>query len=519
MLKFTLKKKEGMIIKNLYCAYYTNSDAITQYMTNMIQLEDNDKVLEPSAGEGIFIESLLRQNKLIYVDALDMNSDAITILKNKFASLQENISIRETDTLFDSELDLYNMFGGHYDKIIGNPPYGAWQDYDKRNLLKKKYPGYYVKETYTLFLLRCLSVLKNGGKLSFIIPDTFMFLNMHENLRKTLLQNAIINQILIFPSKFFPGVNFGYSNLSIITLTKTDNTQEALSNSVNIIKGFKEVDELPGISLGIIPPHLKSINVCQQDIFNNKNSRFLIDCSDSSIDLNRIPSTLGDVANIVTGFYSGDNIRFIRAKDKNIKGAKKYAIVEAKDVSEHADNTGILDPEKSYVPYIKTASKRRYLREEDEWFLRWDAETIDYYQTNKKSRFQNSQFYFKKGICIPMVKSRTIRASLMENRVFDQAIVGIFPHNDNMLMYILAFMNSDIACKMIHIINPTANNSSNYVKQIPFIMPQRTELEYITTLVEKLLSALRANDSETSTNLHNQLNKYFDSLYSPKLNS
>ena len=204
-------------MKNLYCAYYTNSDAITQYMTEMIQLEDNDKVLEPSAGEGIFIESLLQQKRAISIDALDMNENAVSILMSKFASTHDNISIRKTDTLLDSELDLYNMFGGYYDKVIGNPPYGAWQDYDKRNILKKKYSGYYVKETYTLFLLRSLSVLKPDGKLSFIIPDTYMFLNMHENLRKTLLQNAVINQILIFPSKFFPGVNFGYSNLSIIT--------------------------------------------------------------------------------------------------------------------------------------------------------------------------------------------------------------------------------------------------------------------------------------------------------------
>lgn len=506
-------------MKNLYCAYYTNSDAITQYMTEMIQLEDNDKVLEPSAGEGIFIESLLQQKRAISIDALDMNENAVSILMSKFASTHDNISIRKTDTLLDSELDLYNMFGGYYDKVIGNPPYGAWQDYDKRNILKKKYSGYYVKETYTLFLLRSLSVLKPGGKLSFIIPDTYMFLNMHENLRKTLLQNAVINQILIFPSKFFPGVNFGYSNLSIITLTKTDNSEQALNNKINILKGFKDVNELPGIARGEIPSHLKSVNLCQQDILKNKNSRFLIDCSDCSIDLNKITTTLGDIADIVTGFYSGDNTRFIRAIDKNVKGAKKYDVVNPEDITENADNTGTLEAGKSYIPYIKSASKKRYIRDDDEWFLRWDSETINFYQTNKKSRFQNSQFYFKKGICIPMVKSSTIRASIMENRVFDQAIVGIFPHSDNMLMYILAFMNSDIACKMIHILNPTANNSSNYVKQIPFIMPDETELLRISNIVKMLIDALHTGNINQSADLHNQLNNYFDTLYSSVLNN
>ena len=70
--------------------------------------------------------------------------------------------LKRTDTLVDEQLDCFGAIGGHYDKVIGNPPYGAWQDYDKRDLLKKKYPSQYVKETYSLFLLRCISVLKIG---------------------------------------------------------------------------------------------------------------------------------------------------------------------------------------------------------------------------------------------------------------------------------------------------------------------------------------------------------------------
>lgn len=205
-------------MKNIYCSYYTNSEAITAYMTKRLELQAGDRILEPSSGEGIFIESILNEEKNVEIEALDMNFQAIEVLKRKFVNNKQVVEIRETDTLFDSQLDMYAMFNGYYDKVIGNPPYGAWQDYDRRKELKRKYKGYYVKETYSLFLLRCLSVLREDGILSFIIPDTFLFLNMHENLRKTLLRNAEILEVLIFPSKFFPGVSFGYSNLSIITL-------------------------------------------------------------------------------------------------------------------------------------------------------------------------------------------------------------------------------------------------------------------------------------------------------------
>lgn len=132
---------------------------------------------------------------------------------------------------------------------------------------------------------------------------------------------------------------------------------------------------------------------------------------------------------------------------------------------------GIENVSEGYIPYIKSAPSERYVRNTDEWFVRWDTGTIDFYNKNKKSRFQNSEYYFKTGIGIPMVKASTIRAFLMKDRVFDQSIVGIFPKDSSRLYYMLALMNSSAINKLIHLINPTANNSSNYVKLIPYKEP------------------------------------------------
>ena len=190
-----------------FCSYYTDSEDITNYMASMLEVNDGDVILEPSAGSGLFIDELLRTNKTVHIDGLDIDKKAITILKEKYKNnpsvniretdtlfdreldkfQQTDLWLKNTDTLFDEELDFFESVGGHYSKVIGNPPYGAWQDYEKRDLLKKKYIGQYVKETYSLFLLRCISVLKMHGKLSFIIPDTFMFLNLHHKLRSFLL--------------------------------------------------------------------------------------------------------------------------------------------------------------------------------------------------------------------------------------------------------------------------------------------------------------------------------------------
>ena len=534
-LKDKLKKtlKEMAFMKDLFCSYYTNSADITSYMATRLGVEEGDIILEPSAGEGTFIDEIICSGKNVHIDALDIDERAIAILHEKYKN-NPAIAVRKADTLFDSELDTYDimrlwlkqtdtltdeeldyfsMVGGHYSKVIGNPPYGAWQGYERRDLLKKKYVGHYVKETYSLFLLRCISVLKLHGRLSFIIPDTFLYLNMHSRLREVLLTKTKIEEILIFPSNFFPGVSFGYSNLSIITLERCE-TNLAQENRINIFQGFRSSYEFHYTlnSENLTPSHIKKYSLRQADILNMSKCRFVFGESKHISLLNSGEKTLGDVANIVTGFYTGNNKKFIRVLNESVRGAKGYNEIDVEKVYDCTSTAGI-DVTDGYVPYIKSSSKRRYLREKDEWFVKWDCPTIKFYHTDKKARFQNSSFYFKTGVGIPMVKSSTIKAFLMQDRVFDQSIVGIFPQNPDNLYYLLALMNSDTINNLIHVINPTANNSANYIRQLPYIEPSAELKNTISVLVKQIIALLQDGKDNEANIVHKKINDFICEIY------
>lgn len=77
-------------------------------MVSKLGVVDNDIILEPSAGEGIFIDEVLETSKTVQIDALDINSDAISILKKKYED-NTAVVVRETDTLLDEQLDIYSM--------------------------------------------------------------------------------------------------------------------------------------------------------------------------------------------------------------------------------------------------------------------------------------------------------------------------------------------------------------------------------------------------------------------------
>ena len=52
------------------CSYYTDSEDITNYMASMLEVNDGDVILEPSAGSGLFIDELLRTNKTVHIVSL-----------------------------------------------------------------------------------------------------------------------------------------------------------------------------------------------------------------------------------------------------------------------------------------------------------------------------------------------------------------------------------------------------------------------------------------------------------------
>ena len=493
-------------MKDQFCSFYTNSEDITFYMSSRLGIHNGDIILEPSAGEGIFIDEVLKTRKKVHIDDLDINDDAISILQKKYDD-NPDVDVRKTDTLFDSQLDKYdisqlwlkqtdtlldeqldffNSTGGHYTGVIGNPPYGAWQDYERRDRLKKKYVGQYVKETYSLFLLRCISVLKLNGRLSFIIPDTFLYVNMHTKLRELLLKKTKIEEIIIFPSKFFPGISFGYSNLCIITLERSE-MQVAINNSVKIYRGFKKSEEFRRLIVNdTLPSYIENFNLKQSDVLSNPQHRFVFADNQIVSLLKKTTVNLGDIADVVTGFYTGNNKKFIKAASDTVKGAKNYEVIDQSMIVDNSSTDGEPNLSEAYIPFIKSASETRYVRNHEDWYVRWDSETVSFYKADKKARFQNSDYYFKTGIGIPMVKSSKIKAFLMQNRVFDQSIVGIFPKDKAKLNYILALMNSDIINQIIHIINPTANNSANYIKLIPYIEPSCSALKIINDLVNKI---------------------------------
>lgn len=489
-----------------YQAYYTKSDPILNYMTGMLHFAPHDYILEPCGGDGVFVDKIIEQNSDIRINVFELNPTAVIGLKKKYSSKQ-NISIKETDTLLDETIISCSQM---YDKIIGNPPYGARNDEKKKDILSKLYSNLYTKESYTLFLYACTRCLKENGELCFIVPDTFLSLHRHLSIRKFLLTNTQIKELALFPSSFFPGINFGYANLCIITLEKCSNISLNLNNEIIIRTNFKTVDELASSACGT-----RKI-VSQKSVYESVGSAFIFNSTDKIVELinDKELKKIGDIASCVTGFYSGDDKKYLHPINNEIKNSKKYICAKVENVrttslSQQEKEIGISEID-CLVPIVK-GGNIEYVKP-NAWFMDWSTHAISEYKQSKKCRFQNSDFYFKNGIGIPMIRSSKLTGALIEGRLFDQSIVGVFPKDETWVHYLLGFFNSSVCTDLIKAINPSTNNSANYIKKIPFIIPCEEIKSTIDSLVKKIVSIIKNGGSDIDIE-KKKIDDIFSNLY------
>ena len=475
-------------------------------MTGMLNFDPHDEILEPCGGDGVFIDKILEHNPDAHVNIFELNTSAVIGLKEKY-SAKPGISVKETDTLLDTEIISCTQ---RYDKIIGNPPYGARNDEKKKNLLNKLYSDLYTKESYTLFLYACTRCLKENGELCFIIPDTFLSLHRHLSIRKFLLTNTKIRELALFPSSFFPGINFGYANLCIITLKKSSEISQNMNNEIVIRTNFKSVEELENSNCGT-----RKI-ISQKSVYDGVGSAFMFNSTDKVASLinNEDLKKIGDIASCVTGFYSGNDKNYLHPLNSEIKNSKKYICakienIRKSDLSQEEKVSGITEDD-YLVPIVK-GGNIEYVKP-NHWFMDWSAQAISEYKQSKKCRLQNSDFYFKNGIGIPMIRSSKLTGALIEESLFDQSIVGVFPKEEKWIFYLLGFFNSSVCTELINAINPSTNNSANYIKKIPFIVPCDETKNKVDALVQNIIATLKNGDTNIETD-KKEIDEIFANLY------
>jgi adenine-specific DNA-methyltransferase len=340
-------------------SYYTSADT-AQYMTDWLIDDKHLNILEPTAGDGVFIESLQVTAKFL---DLKLNITAVELETKPYESLMTRRGVKAVH----SDFHLFNC--PPVDAVIGNPPFVRFRHLSKKDLGAAEKAGRAVigrdldisGSIWLSIILHAIQAVKVNGKIAFVIPADSVYVryarpfweyicNHFGNVRVVRCQERLFPEILQDVILLFAD-SFGMSTNSV-TCEDFETFEDVIrdrSTGVNVIP------------IGEILSGKKPFMKVHMSISDRKWLEEIEERCQKAI----------EYAKFNIGYVSG-NKKYFHPSEKDIKefsipkASLKDAVVTARKLSKSGYLTSEIDEglEKVWLPNPKNISpgEAKYIR-------------------------------------------------------------------------------------------------------------------------------------------------------------
>ncbi|AKA72308.1 class I SAM-dependent methyltransferase [Clostridium scatologenes] len=306
--------REDATTQKLRGAYYTPeklAEFIVKQFEKDIKSGNIKTILEPSCGDGVFLDELSKNRYIHNVDLIlgvEIEKEEAKKAKNKAI---ENIKIVNDDfiSLYDKELK-----NKKYDLIIGNPPYIRYQYLtdEQRSvqsdiLVHNGMKSNKLINAWVCFLVAAVELLNENGNIAFVIPAEILQVAYAEDLR--LFLSNMLEKIIIIT---FQELIFQNIEQEVVVLIGKKNSKRALKSSKISIKQLKNLDCLDSTKL-------KKVQYQSIEHTKGKWTKYFVEDIHASLiekikEDNRF-TTLGRMGKVNVGITTGNNDYFSVTKD------------------------------------------------------------------------------------------------------------------------------------------------------------------------------------------------------------
>ena len=410
-----------------------------------------------------------------YGSILNISQVDFAALYARVEEVRGDISLFREMVLNDVEplIRVAEIMAQKYDVVVTNPPYmGSGNMCAKLSEhIKKVYPNT-KNDLSTVFMEKTLKMCNSHGYMSMINIPVWMFLPSYEKLRINILENnTYIN--MIHPGRGIFGSDFGTTTFVIGKrhITGYRGNYHRLFDKQGEVESIetREQQFLSG----------KGVYIPQQEIFSQ------IPCSpvaywvsQKAVDAYKYCQLMSDVGQSTKGIITGDNDRYMRLWWEVQTSRINFDATSDDDAARSA---------MKWFPCTKGGNFRKWYGNK-EYIMNWENRGYRILNDAKIEKRHSQDYYnhlkFKQGISWSVLTASTRSFRIENQNLIEHVGMAIFPHNSDLNMYVLGFMNSAVCAYYLTFLSPTVAVNAGEIGRLPLCI----EMEH-KPVVENLVSS------------------------------
>ena len=291
---------EDASAQKLRGAYYT-PPAIASFILHWgINGSTGTDILEPSCGDGVFLEQMARENMLFH------HATAIEFEEEE-AQKARAIGLHDTDVI---NADFHRFCldtEQRFDLVVGNPPFIRYQYYEKgqQTLASEIFKNAGLKRSkltnaWVTFVVGSSLLLKEHGKMGFVIPSELLQVTYAQQLRKYLASTFNKINIISFENLVFEEIQ----QEVVLLLCERTGTGEHLIEHIEV----KDAEALQQLD-----PHRLKLPTKQIDFHTDKWTYYFLEKEEldflSKVRVDNM-TMIGTYADVEVGITTGSNDYF-----------------------------------------------------------------------------------------------------------------------------------------------------------------------------------------------------------------
>lgn len=382
----------------------------------------------------------------------------------------DTYGLDETEDQIKELVTIGKVMAQKYWVVSTNPPYATVSNLSVNinNYVKKYFPDSKA-DMFSVFIERCLQMIKQCGYEAMITMHSWMFLSSFEKLRKKMMSTETVSMAHLGARAF-------------------DEISGEVVQTTSFINRNVYTEKYNGRYCRLIEPTNEQ---GKENMFLSSQNQFIVNqenfakipggpmaywLSNTMFEIFESSKILADVAKPRQGLATSDNERFLRLWYEVDYNKIGFGIKNIEDNRKF---------EYKWFPCTKGGSFRRWYGNND-YIVNWenDGEEIKDYAAqlyrNYTRTIKNIPFYFKKGLTWSTISSGLFSLRFVPEGFIFETKGAMCYVDDDYLYSVLALYNTKVMQQFLAVVSPTLDYHEGPLGRTPVMLEKNKEIDTIT---------------------------------------